>query len=113
MDFVIDFVNKQMDFLRGLTKLPLKAPQAPPTRLFYRIPILLCLAYIGSSIFEAIYNTSNHPLANFPGPKMAAATAWYKTWIELFKRESWIKHLEKLHEKYGNSLRRPIWVRRC
>lgn len=114
MNLVIDFINNFMESLRSLTKLPSKAPQAPPiTRLLYRAPVLLCLAYIGSFIIEAIYNTSNHPLADFPGPKLAAATAWYKTWIELFSRESWIEYLEKLHKKYGMVIRMSIWLRKC
>ena len=61
------------------------------------------IAYIASIIFEGIHNTSNHPLVSFPGPKLAAFTSWYKTYIEVFRRESWIERLEKLHKQYGTS----------
>lgn len=109
MDFIIDFIDNFLNSLRNLVKIPSKAPQAPPTvDLIYKIPICLALAWIGSFIFEGIYNTSNHPLAGFPGPTLAAFTSWYKTYIEVFRGESWIDVLERLHKKYGTSLRKIL-----
>jgi hypothetical protein len=101
-DFIVNGVNAFMDSLRNLAKIPSKPPQAPaPSQLLRKAPIYLLVAWLGSFIFEGIYNISNNPLAPFPGPKLAAFTSWYKTYYEVFRRESWTEVLERLHKKYG------------
>lgn len=42
-----------------------------------------------------------HPLARFPGPKIAAATWWYMTYYEVFKNGAFVEQLEMLHKRYG------------
>jgi len=49
------------------------------------------------------YSVFFGPLSKFPGPKMAAATQWYRTYIELVKKVSMSTKLKELHEKYGRS----------
>ena len=44
-----------------------------------------------------------HPLAHFPGPKLAAATWWYMTYYEVFKDGAFVDHLGYLHTRYGTS----------
>ena len=47
------------------------------------------------------YNLYSHPLASFPGPRTAAATSWWKAWVEAIQNRSFVTVLEKLHMKYG------------
>ena len=101
-NFIIDFVNNFQGMLKSAVKMPTKAPEAPPAwELLYKGPIYILIAYIGASIFEGIFNVFNHELADFPGPRLAAFTPWYKTYYEVFRGESWVDVLERLHAKYG------------
>lgn len=45
-----------------------------------------------------------HPLANFPGPKLAAVSDWWLIYHEVFLGESLTDILANLHEKYGKML---------
>lgn len=72
------------------------------------IPARVALVAIGLVsawlLHRAVTGLSNlffHPLAAFPGPRVAAFTAWYKTYQELFLGRSWIDVLQELHTKYG------------
>ena len=47
-----------------------------------------------------------HPLARFPGPKLAAVTWWYMTYYEVFKDGAMVEHLDHLHARYGEQRRR-------
>jgi Cytochrome P450 len=50
----------------------------------------------------AIYRLYFHPLAKFPGPRMAALTSGYEFYYDAIKGGRYYKKIEKLHEKYGN-----------
>ncbi|EKM57484.1 uncharacterized protein PHACADRAFT_206389 [Phanerochaete carnosa HHB-10118-sp] len=52
-----------------------------------------------------LYRSFFHPLARFPGPKLAAATYWYSTYYEVWKDGALIEHLEELHKRYGPVVR--------
>lgn len=58
-----------------------------------------CLAIYGLSI--AVYRLFFHPLAAFPGPKLARITFWYETYFQVVKRGKYIWELEKMHKQYG------------
>lgn len=62
---------------------------------------LLPVAGLAWVIAKAVYNVYFHPLAGFPGPRMAAATVWWKIHLELVKQESMSLVLWDLHAKYG------------
>jgi hypothetical protein len=53
----------------------------------------------------ALYNISPfHPLARFPGPKLAAMTFLYEFWYEGIRWGKYTWEIERMHEKYGASL---------
>ncbi|KAK8228037.1 cytochrome P450 monooxygenase-like protein [Phyllosticta capitalensis] len=55
--------------------------------------------------WQAMYNIYFHPLARFPGPRAAAATRYWKAWVECFQEKSFCHELEKLHARYGKVVR--------
>lgn len=55
---------------------------------------LYCLLLIGYRLFFS-------PLARFPGPKVAAATGWYETWVDLWSND-FPEVVKRMHERYGS-----------
>ena len=51
-------------------------------------------------ICKYIYRLTLHPLAQFPGPKIAGATKLYGAYFDLGGK-SYVKSFPALHEKYG------------
>lgn len=48
-----------------------------------------------------IHRLYTHPLAAFPGPKLAAATFLYEFYYDVIKSGMYIWEIERMHEKYG------------
>ena len=57
------------------------------------------LIYAAITVIHRLYFS---PLADFPGPKIAAATGWYEFYFDIVKRGKYIYEIEKMHNKYGN-----------
>lgn len=57
--------------------------------------------FILYSIALVIYRLYFHPLAKFPGPKLAAATLWYEFYYDVNKYGSYIWRIKEMHEQYG------------
>jgi len=49
-----------------------------------------------------VYRITLHPLAKFPGPKLAGATFWYEFYYDVWPtRYQYMWKIEELHSKYG------------
>ena len=59
---------------------------------------ILCLIRYSWLIF---WRLRYSPLADFPGPKLAAATGWYEFYFDFWKRGKYIFEIERMHEIYG------------
>ncbi|KAE8370766.1 cytochrome P450 [Aspergillus caelatus] len=74
-------------------------------------PLALCATTVVAAVLYVlvlgVYRITLHPLAKFPGPKLAAFTQWYETYYEFFKSPGgqYLFHYRKLHEKYGPIIR--------
>ena len=50
---------------------------------------------------RTLYRLTLHPLARFPGPRLAAITSLYGASFDLKKHSCYVKVLPDLHDKYG------------
>lgn len=48
-----------------------------------------------------IYRLYFHPLAHFPGPRLAIATYWYEFYFDVLRGARYTWKLSELHERYG------------
>ncbi|KAK8123580.1 Cytochrome P450 monooxygenase sdnE [Apiospora kogelbergensis] len=53
----------------------------------------------------AVYRVTLHPLAKFPGPRLAATTEWYEFYHDIVRQGKFIWHIQKLHDQYGPIVR--------
>ena len=65
------------------------------------LSVLASFAGVLIALRRIQYNLYSHPLASFPGPRTAAATSWWKAWVEAIQNRSFVTVLEELHKKYG------------
>lgn len=58
------------------------------------------------TILVFIYRVTLHPLARFPGPKLAAGSFWYEFYYDLFPHKlRYLWKIEELHKRYGPIVR--------
>ena len=70
------------------------------------IVLWLLLFYV---IFVLLHRLVLSPLANIPGPKLAAVTGFYEMYYDLVQKARFPWKIVELHRKYGRSLKRlPI-----
>ncbi|PQE25325.1 Trichodiene oxygenase protein [Rutstroemia sp. NJR-2017a BBW] len=60
------------------------------------------IVYFGSLAF---YRLFLHPLARFPGPKLAAITRYYETYYDIVKNGQYTFKIIEMHKKYGPTVR--------
>lgn len=68
---------------------------------------LTVAAVVGIAYFlaRALYRLFFHPLAKFPGPKLAAITTFYEGYYEIILNGQYGRKISQLHDKYGPVVR--------
>ncbi len=78
---------------------------SPAGQLLARIDsgILLNLTVVAVIyiIVLVIYRVFLSPLANVPGPKIAAATGWYESYYDCLRAGEYIFEIERMHKLFG------------
>ena len=69
-----------------------------PSVLFPLAAAALWLTWI---LYLAAYRLFFHPLARFPGPKLAALTKWYEFYYDVICRGHFTFNVQDMHKKYG------------
>lgn len=65
------------------------------------LPTLLAIALVIYGLGLVVYRLYLHPLAKFPGPKIAAVTSFYEGYYEIVLKGQYSKQISKLHDEYG------------
>jgi len=56
-------------------------------------------------LLRTVYRLLFHPLAKFPGPRLAAITSMYAAYYDLPVETSFCKEMPRLHDRYGPIVR--------
>jgi hypothetical protein len=61
----------------------------------------LVLLFAAGAVSTIVYRLYLHPLANVPGPRLAAATWLYEIYFDLYLGGQFVFEIGRLHEVYG------------
>jgi hypothetical protein len=75
------------------------------TSLVLSLVIISLIGAVSYGAYSAISNLYHHPLAKFPGPRLAAVTSLWRAYVEVVQAKSFCHALEDLHKVYGDIVR--------
>jgi len=64
-------------------------------------PMLLLIVGAVCWLSLYCYRLYWHPLASFPGPRLAAISSWYEAYYEIALQGQYSRQISKLHDEYG------------
>lgn len=67
------------------------------------LALAIGVAYL---VVRSFYRIFFHPLSHIPGPKLAAISHAYEFYHDAVRGGMYIWEIEKMHQKYGQLLRR-------
>ncbi|KFY46117.1 hypothetical protein V495_02642 [Pseudogymnoascus sp. VKM F-4514 (FW-929)] len=62
-------------------------------------------AWLVYVVTQAVYRLYFSPIANFPGPKLAAVSFWYEFYYDVVQGGQYTFEIGRMHEKYGPIIR--------
>ena len=65
------------------------------------MPVLVGTTAVVYALGLVLYRLYLHPLAKFPGPRIAAFTTLYEAYFEIALKGQYSKQISKLHDQYG------------
>ena len=69
---------------------------------FTQSQVAIIVAFVVSYVVAlAVYRLYLSPLAEIPGPELAAVTLWYEFYYDVIKRGRYTWEIGRMHEKYG------------
>ena len=68
---------------------------------YTRVLLAIVVVYLTWTVCSAFYNVYFHPLAHFPGPKLAAASKYWLFYQEFVRGISLSDIRDDLHAQYG------------
>ena len=68
---------------------------------YFLLPLIFTLIIYTISL--AFYRLFFHPLARFPGPRLAALTRYYKAYCDVVQNGQYTFKIAELHRKYGTA----------
>lgn len=63
------------------------------------VTVLPALALYIAALY--LYRLDLHPLAGYPGPKLAAVSNWYEFYYDVIQQGAFTAHIQELHKQYG------------
>lgn len=70
--------------------------------ILHATPVLFTISLAVAGVTAGVvYRLFFHPLAKFPGPRLAAVTTWYEGYYDIVHQGKYIWQVEKMHKQYG------------
>ncbi|CAO1597228.1 hypothetical protein XANCAGTX0491_001048 [Xanthoria calcicola] len=67
--------------------------------------IIAPLALAAYLVILGVYRLYLHPIAGYPGPKLAALTTWYQAYYDIWLGGQFFLRIEEMHAQYGPVVR--------
>ena len=72
-----------------------------PILNFRTVALALAALLVTNRVFIVIYRLYFHPLASFPGPRLAASSTLYRAYYQVWKDGKMMDKIIQLHKIYG------------